>query len=158
MSRPNGPAETGRSLMLFGVAKTISSLLSVALVTCIVAEARCSVDVVMVRGRVDHAPSHAKVRVQLIYARDIAGESGEVTVENGRFSIPIEFLTQSRRPVVNGILEKCGRRPKTVVVTLVESDRDHEYDRVSLDFAKDFKMADPSAYSLRSEVVLDGAR
>ncbi len=152
--------------MLFGAAKTLGSILGVALsvslivalVTCTFAHAQCSVDVVMVRGRVDHAASNAKVRVQLVYAKDVAGESGEATVENGRFSIPIEFLTQSRRPVVNGLLEKCNRRPKTVIVTLVESDRDHEYDRVSLDFAKDFKMADPTAYTLRSEVVLNGSR
>jgi hypothetical protein len=87
----------------------------------------------------------------------MAGESGEVTIENGRFSIPIEFLTQSRRPVVNGILEKCNRRPKTVIVTLVESDGDREYDRVSLDFAKDFKMVDSSAYALQSDLVLSGS-
>jgi len=44
-------------------------------------------------------------------------------------------------------------------VTLVEADqeRDHEYDRVSLDLAKDFKMADPSAYALRSEILLHGS-
>jgi hypothetical protein len=33
--------------------------------------------------------------------------------------------------------EKCDREPKTVVVILIEADR--EYDRVSLDLAKDFK-------------------
>jgi len=144
--------------MLFGATKSLSAILSVALATSTFAPALCSVDVVIVRGRVDHAPSNAKVRVQLVYPRDATGESGEGTIENGAFSIPIEFLTQSRRPVVNGILEKCKRRPKTVIVTLVESDREHEYDRVTLDFAKDFKMADPSAYTLRSELVLNGAR
>jgi len=138
--------------MLFGTAKTPSSILSVAFIACTFAAA-CSVDVVIVKGRVDDAPSNATVRVQLIYAKDVAGESGEVTIENGTFSIPIEFLTQSRRPVVNGLLEKCSRRPKTVTVKLVEGD--HEYDSVSLDFAKDFKMADSSAYSLRSELVLN---
>ncbi len=152
----------GRSLMHFAMARTTSSILSIAIssiamMTTTVARARCSVDVVIVRGRVEHAPSNAKVRVQLVYAKDIAGESGEVTVENGRFSIPIEFLTQSRRPVVNGILEKCSRRPKSVVVTLVRSEQDQEFDRVSLDFARDFKMADPSAYTLRSELVLSGS-
>ena len=50
--------------------------------------------------------------------------------------------------------EKCDRKPKTVVITLVAGDQ--EYDRISLDFANDFKMADPSAYVLRSEVVLNG--
>jgi hypothetical protein len=59
--------------------------------------------------------------------------------------------------VVNGILEKCNRRPKTVIVTLVESDGDREYDRVSLDFAKDFKMVDSSAYALQSDLVLSGS-
>lgn len=137
-------------------AKTASSILILALSSFAFANSRCSVDVVLVRGRVDHSPSHANVRVQLVYPKDMAGESGEVTVENGRFSIPIEFLTQSRRPVVDGILEKCSRRPQTVIVTLVGSDGDHVYDRVSLDFAKDFKMTDSSAYSLRSELVLHG--
>jgi hypothetical protein len=144
--------------MLFKAGKTLASILTVTLITCAFAHAGCSVDVVMVRGRVDHPPSDAKVRVQLVYSGDVAGESGEVTVEDGRFSIPIDFLTQSRRPVVNGILEKCGRRPKTVIVTLVGSDQRHEYDRVSLDFAKDFRMADPTAYALRAELVLNGSR
>ena len=54
------------------------------------------------------------------------------------------------------LLEKCDRKPKTVVVTLVDADQ--EYDRVSLDLAKDFKMPDPSAYALRSEIVLHGPR
>jgi hypothetical protein len=143
--------------VLFGAGRTLAWILTVALITCTFARAGCSVDVVMVRGRVDSVPGNAKVRVQLIYSGDVAGESGEVTVEDGRFSIPIDFLTQSRRPVVNGILEKCGRRPKTVIVTLVGSDQEQEYDRVSLDFAKDFRMADPTAYTLRSELVLKGS-
>ena|SRR5437016_5292507 len=138
--------------MFFGAGKTPSSILSVAFVTCTFAAA-CSVDVVIVKGRVDHPSGNATVRVQLVYAKNMVGESGEVTIENGAFSIPIEFLTQSRRPVVNGLMEKCSRRPKTVIVKLVEGD--HEYDNVSLDFAKDFKMADSSAYTLRSELVLN---
>ena len=77
-------------------------------------------------------------------------------VEDGTFSLPIEFLTQSRRPVVNGLFEKCDRKPTSVVVTLVENGRDQEDDRVSLDLARDFKKADPSAYDLRSEIVLKG--
>jgi hypothetical protein len=144
-------AWTGYALMLLG-AKTPSFILSVALITCTLAGA-CAVDVVIVKGRVDDPPGNATVRVQLVYARDVAGESGEASIENGTFNIPIEFLTQSRRPVINGLLEKCNRRPKTVIVKLLEGD--HEYDTVSLDFAKDFKMADSSAYTLRSELVLN---
>ena len=45
-----------------------------------------------------------------------------------------------------------------MIVTLVENDREQEYDRVTLDVAKDFKAADPSAYTLRSELVLSGSR
>jgi hypothetical protein len=144
--------------MFFAAAKRLSSILSGALIVCTCAYGLCPVDVIVVRGRVDHAPNNAKVRVQLIYSKDVAGDSSEATVENGTFSIPIEFLTQSRRPLVNRILEKCDRRPKAVIVTLLEAGQDHEHDRVSLDFAKDFKMADSSAYVVRSEVVLNGSR
>jgi hypothetical protein len=96
---------------------------------------------------------------QLVYPKKWGGDSAETTVENGRFSIPIEFLTQSRRPLLVGNLrEKCDRRPETVVIMLVGSDPSQEYDRVSLDLRKDFKMADPTAYTLRSEIVLNGSQ
>jgi len=62
--------------MLFKAGKTLASILTVTLITCAFAPAGCSVDVVMVRGRVDHPPSDAKVRVQLVYSGDVAGESG----------------------------------------------------------------------------------
>jgi hypothetical protein len=121
------------------------------------AYASCDVDVVVVKGRVEHAANGASVRVQLIYPKQLRGESGEDAVENNTFQLQIPFLTQSRAPVFVGkLLEKCDRKPKTVVVTLVEGDPQKEYDRVSLDFAKDFKMADPTAYILRSEIVLRG--
>jgi hypothetical protein len=123
------------------------------------AHAWCGTDVVIIKGRVEHTPRSARVsvRVQLVYPKQKRGESGEVTVENGKFTIQIPFLTQSRAPVLIGnLMEKCDRKPKNVVVTLIEADRNQEYDRVSLDLAKDFKMADPSAYSPRSEIVLSG--
>jgi hypothetical protein len=53
-------------------------------------------------------------------------------------------------------MENCDRKPETVVVTLLEGDQTQEYDCVSLDLAKDFKMADPNAYAPRSEIVLSG--
>jgi hypothetical protein len=117
--------------------------------------ASCGVDVVIVNGRVEHAPRNATVRVQLIYPKQKDGESGEVTVEGGTFRIPIWFITQSRAPLLNGSLgEKCDRRPRTVVVSLVQGDQ--EYDHVSLDLTQDFKLVDPSAYAPRSELVLHG--
>jgi len=145
-------------MLPLGVAKYIVLIFSVGLIACTFAQAVCSVDVVVVRGRVDHAPDKSKVHVQLLYPKGMAGESGDVAIENGTFSIPIEFLTQSRRPVVNGMLEKCNRRPSAVIVTLVENDGGREYDRIVLNFSKDFRLADPTAYALRSELVLKGSR
>jgi hypothetical protein len=146
----------GGALMLLRAAKILGLILSIALITSTAAHTLCSVDEVIVKGRVDHAPNHARVRVQLLYAKGVPGESGDVTVEDGRFSIPIQFLTQSRGPVINGSFGKCGRRPKTVIVTL--SDQSHDYDSVSLDFATDFKMADSGTYTPRSQILLDGSR
>jgi hypothetical protein len=86
------------------------------------------------------------------------GESGEVMVENGRFTIQIPFLTQYREPVIfAGLREKCDRRPKTVLITLLEGDEDEERDRISLDMAKDFIRADATAYTPRLDIVLRGA-
>ena len=120
----------------------------------------CAAEVVIVKGRVENPPRNASVRVRLFYAKkqqEQLGESGEVTVENGRFTIQIPFLTQSREAVIFASLrDKCNRKPKTVVVTLLEGDQNEERDRVSLDMAKDFTKADASAYIPRSEVVLRG--
>jgi len=44
-------------------------------------------------------------------------------------------------------------KSKTVVITLISGDQTS--DEVSLDFAKDFRIADDSAYTLRSELVLN---
>ena len=123
------------------------------------AYALCGTDVVIVTGRVHHPPSQASVRVQLVYAKPQHQESVETTLEAERFTIQVPFFTQSRAPLLNGSLfEKCDRKPKAVVVTLLGGDQSQEYDRVALDLMKDFKMSDPSAYTLRSEVVLSGAR
>jgi hypothetical protein len=147
--------------MFFSGARILSRVMCNCLILCAIlctlARGECSVDTVIVNGRVEHAPPNAKVRVELVYAKQQVGDSGEATLEHETFSIPIEFLTQSRRPVLMGSLrEKCDRKPKAVVITLREDDQ--ELDRVSLDFARDFRMADPTAYALRSEAVLNGSR
>jgi hypothetical protein len=92
--------------------------------------------------------------MQLIFEKGQTLDSTEATVENGTFNIPVEFLTQSHRPVFMGIGEKCDRKPKTVTVRLLTGDQ--EYDRVSLDFAKDFRMVDATTYMPQSEIVLNG--
>jgi hypothetical protein len=84
----------------------LASLIALAFVavpiTGTLAHAGCDVHVVIIKGRVEHSPRSASVRVQLVYPKQKRGESGEVTVENGKFTIQIPFLTQSRAPVLNG--------------------------------------------------------
>lgn len=121
----------------------------------LVAHAQCPVDAVIVRGRVDHlsAQNNYRVRVQLVYPKHKPGEAGEVTVEDAKFQIPVEFVTEQSSLFTN-LPKRCGRKPQTVTITLLSGDQ--KSDEVSLDFAKDFRMADPSAYTLRSELVLHG--
>lgn len=140
--------------MVFG-ASTLAGVLCVSLIGCSIAYAECPVDTVILHGRVEHAAPGAKVRVLLIYPKGVTGESGEASVaEDDTFRLPIEFLTLSKRPMLRDLPEKCGRKPKTVNVILVEGDQEGE--PLSLDFVRDFKLADPSAYTLRSDLVLEG--
>jgi hypothetical protein len=148
--------QTGVRFMACGAVRTLTRILCVILIACTIALAECPVDTVIVKGRVEHAPSNAKVRVLLIYTKEIPGESAEASLENGTFTIPIEFLTLGRHSTIRNLPEKCDRKPIAVNITLMGGD--HDYDPVSLYFAKDFKVADPSAYILRSELVLNGSQ
>jgi hypothetical protein len=140
---------------MFGVAARILCCCVIASGTLVYAI--CPTDMVIVKGRVADAPPNATVRVQLVYSNKRGGDSGDVRLEKAVFVLQVPFFTQSRAPKLIGtFLEKCDRKPKTVIVTL--TDGKQEYDHVSLDFVRDFKMADPSAYSLRSEIVLHGPR
>jgi hypothetical protein len=112
---------------------------------------------VMVKGQVQRPPRGGVVRVQLVYlkhSKEQNGESGEVTLDGESFRIQIPFLMQSSAPVLRFVRPKCDLTPKTVVVTLLAGD--HEYDRISLDWAKDFEMTDPTAYTLRTPLMLHG--
>jgi hypothetical protein len=141
---------------MFAVTKTLISILGTSLALCVIAHSQCPIHTVIVKGRiVENANAHSKVRVQLVYPKKRPGESGEVTVEGGAFQLPIEFVTM-QSSILTNLPKRCGRKPKTVVITLLENDQ--ESDQVFLDFAKNFKMADASAYTLRSEVVLNGSR
>jgi len=133
--------------------RALSRILGTSLYLSALASAQCPVDAVIVKGHVQNATPNSKVRVQLVYPKEKPGESGEVDVENGAFQIPIEFVT-AQSSIFTNLPKRCGRKPKTVVVTLLEND--HESDQILLDFAKSFRMADSSAYTLRSEVVLNG--
>ena len=125
------------------------------LALCGIAQSQCPVNTVLLKGRVENANANEKVRVQLIYPKKRPGESGEVTVENGTFQIPIEFVTM-KSSIFSNLPKRCGRKPQSVVITLLSNDQ--ETDRAFLDFEKDFKFADPSAYTLRSELVLKATR
>ena len=119
--------------------------------------AQCGILNVMVKGQVQRPPRGGVVRVQLVYlkhSKEQNGESGEVTLDGESFRIQIPFLTQSSSAVLGFGKSKCDLKPKTVVVTLLAGD--HEYDRVSLDWAKDFEMTDPTAYALRAPLSLHG--
>jgi hypothetical protein len=70
--------------------KGLAWILFSASITCSLAYA-CPIDVIIVKGRVDHAGGNASVRVQLVYPKDIPGESGEAKVVNGKFSIRLNF-------------------------------------------------------------------
>jgi hypothetical protein len=140
--------------MMSAVNRTLTGILGTSLALSVFACAQCPVDTVIVKGRVvENANAHSKVRVQLVYPKEKPGESGAVTVEDGAFQIPVEFMTM-QSSIFTNLPKRCSRKPKTVVITLLEND--HEFDHVSLDFAKNFHLADASAYTLGSEVVLNG--
>ena len=143
--------------MTVSAAKFWAGILFIGLITAALGHAVCPVKVVAVKGQVNRAPPNAMVRVELVYPQNQGSDSAEMTLDSAMFSIPVEFLTQSRSPVLMGTLrEKCDRRPKTVVVTLVGNNPPQEYDHVSLDLTKDFKKADPTAYTVQSQIVLNG--
>ena len=108
-----------RFTMMYGAGKALAGILAVfAFSSGALSHALCSVDVVIVNGRVEHAPRNASVRVQLVYPKQKKGELGETTLEGGSFLMQIPFLTQSHAPMLMGnLLEKCDRKPETVVVT-----------------------------------------
>jgi hypothetical protein len=135
--------------------KKLVRVLAASFSFCLVVHAQCPVDTVIVNGRVEHPLSSDdyRVRVELVYAKHKPGESGEVAVENGTFRIPLEFVTGESSLFVN-LPKRCRRKPQTVVITLLSGD--HKSDEVSLDFAREFRMVDSSAYTLRSEVALRG--
>jgi hypothetical protein len=120
-----------------------------------VGHAQCPVDTIIVKGHVEHsaATKDYGVRVQLVYPKHKPGESGEVTVEDGNFRIPLEFVTE-QSSLFSNLPKRCGRKPQMVMVSLLSGEE--KSDEASLDFARAFRMVDASAYTLRSELVLNG--
>ena len=135
--------------------KVLIRILCIGLLLCAFAHAQCPVDTVIVQGHVENSHVHSKVRVQLVYPKEKPGESGEVTVEDGAFKIPLEFVTE-QSSIFSNLPKRCGRKPKAVLITLLENDQ--ESDKTYLAFPRDFRMEDASAYTLRSQLVLKGLR
>ena len=143
--------------MGLGAARVFAGVLFFSLIACALGRASCPVGVVVVKGRVEHLPGDARVRVQLVYPGNLGGDSGEATSVDINFTVPVEFITQSRRPLLVGTFhEKCDRKPETVIVTLLGGNPVQEYSRLSLDLARDFRKTDSNTYALKSEIVLKG--
>jgi hypothetical protein len=140
--------------MFFGRITRLIRISGIGLTLSVCALGQCPIDSILIKGRVENAKPQSTVRVQLVFSKHKPGESGEVTVEEGAFQIPIEFVTE-QSSIFTNLPTRCGRKPKTVVITLLENNQQTE--QVFLDFAKNFKLADPSAYALRSPVVLNAA-
>jgi hypothetical protein len=145
--------------MTLSVAKRLAGILSLCLLSGLPARAECAVNVVIVKGRVENPPDNARVRVQLVYPQHRGGDVGELILAASDFSLPVEFLTQSRRPrTLGSVGEKCDRKPETVIVILAGSDPAHEYMRVTLDVPSDFEKTDSTTYTVRSAVILKGPK
>jgi hypothetical protein len=160
--------------MTFKRAGTVIRIWCICLIACPLLRAQCPVNSVVIKGRVENPPRNASVRVVLLYppdrhARNLPGtdmqnnerpgESAEAILDGDVFTIPVEFLTNDSRTEMN-FKPKCSRQPQTVVVTLKKGDSsnsssDQEYDRVSLDFPREFKSDDSRHYMLRSDLVLN---
>ena len=137
-----------------GLTNILIRLVGLILFLSSIAHTQCPVNTLIVKGRVEHsiANSDYRVRVPLVYPKHKPGESGEVTVEDKTFQIPVEFVTE-KSSLFSNLPRRCSRRPQNIVITLLQGEQ--KSDEVFLDFAKNFRMSDPSAYTLRSELVLD---
>jgi len=159
--------------MTFTLATALARISCICLIACPLLHAQCPVNSLVIKGRVEHPPRNASVRVLLLYPPDPhkkyppgtgmesnerPGESAEAILDGDAFTIPVEFLTNDSRTEMT-FKSKCNRRPQTVVVTLKQNDEsgsnDQEYDRISLDFPRDFKSDDSQHYTLRSDLVLN---
>ena len=108
------------------------------------------------KGHVEHliGTNNYRVRVQLVFPKHKPGEAGEAAVENAKFQISVEFVT-AQSALFTNLPKRCRREPQTVVITLFSGKQ--KPDEVFLDFAKNFRMVDASAYALRSELILNGS-
>jgi hypothetical protein len=134
------------------VPKNLIRVLCTIPISLTLAHAQCPVHRVVLRGHIASPAPKSTIHVQLIYQDKKPGEAADLIPEGDSFRIPIEFLTQSSRPLLQNLPARCGRKPQQVVVSLLVGDQ--ERDSVLLKFPADFDQTDPSDYLVRSEVVL----
>ena len=71
--------------MVYGVFKALIATLSIcAICSGAFLHAECPIDTIIVNGHVENASRKGIVKVQLIYPKGRIGESGDVTLEDGR--------------------------------------------------------------------------
>jgi hypothetical protein len=158
--------------MTFGALKTFARFSCLPLMACMLAYAQCPVDSIRIKGRVEHLPRNASVLVQLFFAPDPhagkrgndlpentrRGESAEAILDGATFSVPVEFVTNNRRPVMS-FGSRCDRKPQTVVVTLTGEEKTGE-SKTDASKNDEYKLNDSKTdarhYILRSDLVLDG--
>lgn len=160
--------------MMFTLARIAIRACCIFLTACPLLSAQCPVNSIVIKGRVEHMPRNASVRVLLLYPPDPhqkyptgtgmennqrPGESAEAILDGDAFTIPVEFLTNDSRTEMT-FKSKCNRKPQTVVITLKQNNSSGSsndvYDSVSLDFPREFKSDDSRHYTLRSDLVLNG--
>ena len=64
------------------------------------AGATCPIKTILIKGRAEHAPAGATVRVELVYPKKLGGDSGETTLDEGPNEGPNEgpYKTSSAFP------------------------------------------------------------
>jgi hypothetical protein len=137
---------------MFSSARTLRC----AILLATAARAQCPVHTIILKGHVENPAPNSRIRLQLSYPKQQSAESAEATLQDGSFRLPIEFLTQSSRPLLRNLKPKCDRKPNAVIVTLLVGNE--EANQITLDFLRDFTMIDASAYAPRSEIVMKDTR
>jgi hypothetical protein len=132
----------------------VLEICAVAIAMPQLAHATCPMHRVIVRGNVQRAGRNSMVRIRLVYSGQQAGDATDESVENGDFTLAVPFFTQSRRAVINGVGEKCDRKPESVEVTL--SRGDEQDDSISMDLERDFSQNAAGTYMTTSKIVLYG--
>lgn len=117
--------------------------------------AKCPRYSVDIRGKIECSlKSDDKVLVTLIFSdnhRVDPGEETAIEVHNANFAGRMSFDTHSSSTLLGG--DRCHRRPKSVLIRLVESDG--ETDRTSLKIASDFSYDEKQGeYTLKSDLIL----